>query len=252
MWLILIAHPSSSFSLFSLLFFLGFFVCISIYISSLSLPWYSRIWGPWAFREMWELDKGCLKWVFMQLNRSRGYHSSWGFLVYGIAHSTRIPQPPLYLADLTTPLYSADLTAAITPGYLSRHYTWPISQPPLYPADLTAAIIPGRSHNRHYTGPISQSPFYPVDLTAAILSVWRSTFSGYFTPGAFRRMGEEDDSTSNWVYKSRCPLSWSIWQLNTLAVNWSLPSRISRLHFMATLLYTPSPLFASLIGNLLF
>ena len=175
--------------------------------------------------------------------------------------------PPGYLnRHYTLPISQRHYTRPISqpplhPGYLSRHYTQPISQRhytqpisqlPLYPVDLTATIIPGRSHSRHSTRPISQPPFYSADLTAAILSVRRSTFSGYFTPGAFRRMGEEDDSTSNWVYKSRCPLSWSIWQLNTLAVNWSLISRISRLHFMATSLYTPSPLFASLIGNLLF
>ena len=194
MWLILITHLSSFFSLFSLLFFLGFFVCICIYVSSLSLPWYSWIWGLWAFWERWELDKGCVKRVFLELNSYRGYHSSWGFLV---------------------------------------------SQPPFHP-DTSAAIPPGRH------------PIFSRCLTTAILSDRRSTFSAYFTPGACRWMEEEDDSTSNWAYKSRCLLSWSIWQLNTLAVNWSLLSKISRLHFMATLLYTPSPLFASLIGNLLF
>ena len=76
-------------------------------------------------------------------------------------HSTRIPQPPLYPADLTT--------TAIPGQSHSRHYTQPISQPPLYSADLTAAIIHGRSHSRHPTRSISQPPFYPTDLTAAIL-----------------------------------------------------------------------------------
>ena len=60
-------------------------------------------------------------------------------------------------------------------------------------------------------------------------------------------------SVANYSRSTR--IAWlveSIWQLNTLAVNWSLLSRISQLHFMATLLYTLSPLFVSLIGNLLF
>ena len=75
--------------MFSFLFFLGLFACFCIYVSSLSLPWYSRIWRLWAFRERWELDKGCVKRVFLGLNRCKGYRSSWGFLVCGIAHSTR-------------------------------------------------------------------------------------------------------------------------------------------------------------------
>ena len=136
-------------------------------------------------------------------------------IIPGRSHSrnyTRlISQPPFYLADLTAaiipgrshschytrpisqpPLYPTDLTAAIIPSRSrSRHYTRPISQPPLYTVDLIAAILPDRSHSRHSTRPISQPPFYPADLTTAILSVRRSTFSGYFTPDTFHRMGEE-------------------------------------------------------------
>ena len=99
--------------LFSFLFFLGLFVCFWIYASPLSLPWYSRIWRPWAFRERWELDKGCVKRVLLELNRCRGYHSSWGFLVCGSRHFTQIPQASFHPNTL----------AAISPGYLSRHST---------------------------------------------------------------------------------------------------------------------------------
>ena len=69
------------------------------------------------------------------------------------------------------------MASLIPPGYLSRHYTWPISQrhytrpisqPPLHP-DTSVAIIPDRSHSRHYTRPISQPPLYPADLTTAII-----------------------------------------------------------------------------------
>ena len=131
-------------------------------------------------------------------------------------HSIWIPQPPFYTADLTAAILSSRrsafsgyftpgcLTVAMPPGYLNRH-SIRIPQPLFYPADtpppsgcLTAAIILGRSHSRHSIRPtphlhpdVSQLPFYTTYLTAAILSVRRSAFSKYFTPGAFRRMGEE-------------------------------------------------------------
>ena len=49
---------------------------------------------------------------------------------------------------------------------------------------LTAAILAGRH------------PTFSGYLTATILSGRCSTFSGYFTSGAYRRMGEGDDSAS--------------------------------------------------------
>ena len=161
--------------LFSFLFFLGLFVCFWIYVSPLSLPWYSRIWRPWAFRERWELDKGCVKRVLLELNRCRGYHNSWGFLVCGSRHFTRIPQPPFH----------PDTSPAISPRYLSRrstqpksHFLWMshsrhyilstptpnISQPPCHP-DTSAAIPPGY-FNRHFTR-MPQPPVHP-DTSAAI------------------------------------------------------------------------------------
>ena len=39
----------------------------------------------------------------------------------------------------------------------------------------------------------------------------------------------------SWAYESSCLLNWSIWQLNTFAVNWFLLSRISFLHFFGHL-----------------
>ena len=89
-------------------------------------------------------------------------------------HSTRIPQPPFHSADI---LFSLD-----------------VSQPLFHP-DTSAAILPG------------QRSALSGCLTTAILSGRRSTFFGYFTPGACRRIGKEDDLTSNWAYKSRCLLS---------------------------------------------
>ena len=52
---------------------------------------------------------------------------------------------------------------------------------------------------------------------------------------------------SLWI---KLPYKWKcFWPLNTLATNWVLLSRIPRLHsIMATLLHTPRPLFAFLIG----
>ena len=121
------------------------------------------------------------------------------------------------------------------------------------------------SHSRHSIRPTSHllrmshsrnsirlTPLFSGCLTAAILFDWCSTFSGYLTFGVYRRMGEESICGQRFTLHPDSLARWSIWQLNTLAVNWSLLSRISRLHFLATLLYTLSPLFASLIGNLLF
>ena len=111
-------------------------------------------------------------------------------------HSTRTPQPPFhptnipFSLDVSQPPFHPDTSAAIPLGCLSRHSTRPTSH------------FLWMSHSRHSTW-IPQPPFYPIDapllpgcLTTAILFGRRSTFSGYFTPGVCRWMGEEDDSTS--------------------------------------------------------
>ena len=190
-------HRLSYFPLFSFLFFLSLLVCFCIYISSLSLPWYSRIWRPWAFWERWELDKGCVKRVFLGLNRCRGYRSSWGFLVCGIAHSTRSTSHFLRIShsrnftrptshihpDISYP--ESCLLTFHPPGYLTSGAYPPTFHPPGYltswilSADIPSTRIshirnPVRRHSIHpdISHPESCPPtFYPPwYLTSGILS----------------------------------------------------------------------------------
>ena len=214
MWLILITHPSSSFSLFFLSFFLSWFlfVCFCVYVSSLSLPWYSRIWGPWAFRERWELDKGCVKRVFLELNRCGGYHSSWGFLVYGIAHSTRISQ-----RNYIRLTFHLDTSAAIPPGYLSCHSTRPTSHFLWMSHSRHSTRISQCNHTRptfhflwmshsRHSARIPQSPFHPADIPFS-LDVSQQPFhpdtSAAIPPGCLSRHSTRPTSHFLWMSYSR-------------------------------------------------
>ena len=86
----------------------------------------------------------------------------------------------------------------IPPGCLTSRI--PSGRHPTFSGCLTVAIL----SDRHLTffGCLTvvilsgRHPTFSGCLIAAILSSRRSTFSGYFTSGACRRMGEEDDSTS--------------------------------------------------------
>ena len=120
------------------------------------------------------------------------------------------------------------MASLIPPGYLSaiipgRH--------PIFSGCLTAAIPPG-CLSRHSTRSASHFLGY---LTAAILSGRRSTFSGYFTPDSWYWMGKENNSTSNWAYKSRC-----LFKLKHLTVE----------HFCSELVPSIQNSPASLHGNL--
>ena len=191
--------------------FLVVFVCFCICVSPLSLPWYSWIWRPWAFRERWELDKGCVKRFFLRINRCRGFHSSWGFLVYGIAHSIR-------------------LISHSTRMPRSRHFTRPN---PILPRCLIAAILP------------SQYPIPPRYLTAAITPGQHLTLSICFTvtslsgqypipPGCLKAT----------IISGQYPIPPACRTVAILPGQYPLPPRCADV--------PPSPLFASLIGSLLF
>ena len=78
------------------------------------------------------------------------------------------------------------------------------------PSPLDTQVVPCDTWHRSFHSGISHPEFFSTDipsgrkfslippgcLTSAIISGRRSTFSGYFTSGAYRRMREEDDLTS--------------------------------------------------------
>ena len=208
------------FPFFSFFSFLAF-LCASVStFLPLSLPWYSRIWRPCAFRERWELDKGCVKRVFLGLNMwdppqklPRGslslgradrlpfdaWHTSFhpdenhNSFHPDISHPESSPptlHPPEYI---TSGIQSPDI-----PSTQISYIRNPVCRHSIYPDISHPESCPLTFHPPGYLTSGILSTDIPSTRISHIRNPvhWHSIHQDISHSKPCRRIGDEDDSTS--------------------------------------------------------